>query len=108
MGMRQSCECGGSCREDQVTDEVGKCLQMLSEVYEVFGLSYTAELSTRPESKMGDDSQWDLAESALQNALDAHQAQTGQAWEASSFSLPFPNCRLPSLALYHLCGLRLS
>ena len=98
----------GSCREDQVTDEVGKCLQMLSEVYEVFGLSYTAELSTRPESKMGDDSQWDLAESALQNALDAHQAQTGQAWEASSFSLPSPNCSLPSPALHHLCGLRLS
>lgn len=62
-------------------EEVGKCLRMLGEVYEVFGLGYTAELSTRPESRMGDDAQWDKAESALTDALNAHQQQTGQAWQ---------------------------
>lgn len=62
-------------------EEVGKCLQMLDEVYRVFGLSYTAELSTRPESRMGEEAQWDRAETALQEALEAQEAKTGHGWK---------------------------
>ena len=56
---------------------------MLSEVYEVFGLTYSAALSTRPESRLGTDAEWDEAEAALTDALNDHQAKTGQRWEVT-------------------------
>lgn len=60
-------------------EEVSSCLRMLDEVYRVFGLTYKAALSTRPDSYLGTLEQWDTAESALRSALD----QTGKAWEVS-------------------------
>ena len=57
--------------------EVSACLRMLDEVYDVFGLTYTAALSTRPEGYLGTLEQWDRAEDALKQALDA----TGKGWE---------------------------
>ncbi|CAL5218892.1 g631 [Coccomyxa viridis] len=65
------------CRPDQVMEEVSSCLRMLDEVYQVFGLTYKAALSTRPDSYLGTLEQWDTAESALKAALD----QTGKEWE---------------------------
>lgn len=64
-------------RPDQVMDEVSSCLRMLDEVYAVFGLTYKAALSTRPDSYLGTLEQWDAAEGALKQALDA----TGKGWE---------------------------
>ena len=64
-------------------EEVGNCLQMLDEVYAVFGLKYTAELSTRPDSRMGEEHQWDTAETALREALEAQEAKTGHGWGVS-------------------------
>lgn len=64
-------------RPDQVKQEIGTFLQMLSEVYGIFGLDYTLKLSTRPEKYLGELSQWDDAERALEDALNA----TGRAWE---------------------------
>lgn len=61
-------------------EEVSSCLRMLDEVYQVFGLTYKAALSTRPDSYLGTLEQWDTAESALKAALD----QTGKEWEVSS------------------------
>lgn len=58
-------------------DEVSSCLRMLDEVYAVFGLTYKAALSTRPDSYLGMLEQWDAAEAALKQALDA----TGKGWE---------------------------
>ena len=58
-------------------EEVSACLRMLDEVYKVFGLTYKAALSTRPQSYLGTLEQWDAAEAALRAALD----QTGQEWE---------------------------
>ena len=57
--------------------EVSSCLRMLDEVYAVFGLTYTAALSTRPEGYLGELEQWDRAEAALREALDV----TGKGWE---------------------------
>lgn len=68
---------GAPDRPDQVMDEVSSCLRMLDEVYEVFGLTYKAALSTRPDSYLGTLEQWDAAEAALKQALDA----TGKGWE---------------------------
>ncbi|KAK9915530.1 hypothetical protein WJX75_000385 [Coccomyxa subellipsoidea] len=65
------------CRPDQVMEEVSSCLRMLDEVYAVFGLTYKAALSTRPDSYLGTLEQWDAAEAALKQALDA----TGKGWE---------------------------
>lgn len=58
-------------------EEVSACLRMLDEVYAVFGLTYKAALSSRPEGYLGTLEQWDRAEAALKDALDA----TGKAWE---------------------------
>jgi threonyl-tRNA synthetase len=69
--------CGAVCRPDQVMEEVSSCLRMLDEVYAVFGLTYKAALSTRPDSYLGTLEQWDAAEAALKQALDA----TGKGWE---------------------------
>ena len=57
--------------------EVQAVLRMLDEVYAVFGLSYTAALSTRPDSFLGEPAVWDQAEAALRDALDA----VGKKWE---------------------------
>ncbi|CAM3569354.1 threonine--tRNA ligase [Erysipelothrix urinaevulpis] len=53
-------------REDQLQDEIVEILDFIDEVYSVFGLSYTIELSTRPEEKyIGDIDVWDRSEEAL-------------------------------------------
>ena len=89
------------CREEQIKDEVGKCLQMLDEVYRVFGLSYTAELSTRPESRMGEEAQWDRAETALREALEAQEAKTGHGWKVTRLAF-FRNLHFWQQALIHI------
>lgn len=58
------------CRVDQVEGEIRLFMQMLNEVYQTLGMSnYRVFLSTRPESRMGTDADWDRAEGALENAL---------------------------------------
>ena len=59
------------CRLDQLSQEIQNGIQMLQEVYKIFGLNdYKIELSTRPENRMGEDSLWDEAELALSSALE--------------------------------------
>ncbi len=54
----------------QVEAEIQKTIDLFDEVYKTFGLTYKAELSTRPENSMGDDATWELATNALQKALE--------------------------------------
>ncbi|HHU27625.1 TPA: threonine--tRNA ligase [bacterium] len=59
------------CREDQIEDEVAKLIKLYGKIYSVFGLSYTIELSTRPDSNyIGTVEEWDKAEKALANACE--------------------------------------
>jgi threonyl-tRNA synthetase len=59
------------CREDQIEDEIYRMLDLTDFVLrETFGFEYRLDLATRPEKKIGDDAQWEVAESALQRALD--------------------------------------
>ena len=52
--------------EDQITDEIANIINLYKKVYDVFGLSFTIELSTRPEKKyIGDIKIWDKSEKAL-------------------------------------------
>ncbi|MDH3477915.1 MAG: threonine--tRNA ligase [Gemmatimonadota bacterium] len=59
------------CREDQIEDEIYRMLDLTDFVLrETFGFEYRLDLATRPEKKIGDDAQWEVAESALRRALD--------------------------------------
>lgn len=54
---------------DQLEEEVKKVLMLIDRIYSVFGLSYTIELSTRPESGyIGSLEIWEQSEKALANA----------------------------------------
>ena len=53
------------CTPEQVEDEIFGCLDFGFFVYDLFQLDVRAELSTRPENRLGTDEQWDEAEAAL-------------------------------------------
>ena len=60
------------CTEDQVAAEVDAAIDYVRYLYGLFGMEPHAELSTRPDNRLGSDDQWDRAEGALQGALDRH------------------------------------
>lgn len=54
---------------DQIESEVKAVLELIDRMYGVFGLEYTIELSTKPESNyIGSDEIWEKSEKALANA----------------------------------------
>jgi len=55
---------------EQIKDEIKGVALLIDKVYKQFGFSYHVELSTRPESFLGEISMWDEAEAALKAALD--------------------------------------
>ena len=55
--------------KEQITDEVVRIVKLFDEVYSVFGLPYTIELSTMPEDHIGTVEDWDIATNALASAL---------------------------------------
>lgn len=56
--------------ESQIKEEIMGVMALFDDVYSTFGLSYHAELSTRPEKSMGSDETWEAATKALKDALD--------------------------------------
>jgi threonyl-tRNA synthetase len=99
------------CTPEQVEDEVLGCLDYAFYLYELLGLDVHAELSTRPEDRLGKDEEWDHAEGALASALerqgleyrvgegegifygpkiDMHMADSlGRSWQISTIQLDF-------------------
>ncbi len=66
------------CTEEQIQPEVSQFIDMLHEVYADFGFSEVIyRLSTRPSQRVGTDEDWDRAEAALAEALNAQ----GLPWE---------------------------
>ena len=64
------------CTDEQIQDEVSSCIQMVYEVYKVFGFENIAvKLSTRPEKRVGSDEVWDKAEQKLADALKANDIE---------------------------------
>ena len=55
---------------EQIQDEIAGVVRLFNEVYSKFGLTYHAELSTRPEDSMGSDEQWETATNGLKAALE--------------------------------------
>tara|TARA_R110001592_G_scaffold126336_1_gene337442 strand:+ start:62116 stop:64041 length:1926 start_codon:yes stop_codon:yes gene_type:complete len=62
------------CTEEQIQPEVSSFIDFLHAVYEDFGFTEVIyRLSTRPEQRVGSDDDWDRAEKALADALDAQE-----------------------------------
>lgn len=57
-------------RPEQVKDEIIGVVKFIDEVYQLFGFKYHVELSTRPEDSMGTAEEWNMAETALSDAMD--------------------------------------
>lgn len=61
----------------QIAEEIKRVIRLTDKIYSQFGFKYKVELSTRPENSMGSEEDWDLATSALKEALD----EMGLAYE---------------------------
>src|SRR5437588_64194 len=61
--------------EEQIQDEIHGMVEYARFLYDLFGLEARAELSTRPEKRLGTDDQWDRAEAALEEALKRHEME---------------------------------
>jgi threonyl-tRNA synthetase len=60
------------CTREQIESELDGTLDYLRYLYGLFGLEPRAELSTRPDNKLGTDEEWDFTEEELVRALDRH------------------------------------
>jgi len=70
--VRQFCQDDAHifCAESQLYDEVVTLMRMIDQTYQMLGLQYELELSTRPDKFMGAVELWDKAEAMLKKALD--------------------------------------
>ena len=59
--------------EEQIQEEIHGMVEYARYLYDLFGLTARAELSTRPDKRLGTDEQWDRAEAALEAALKRHE-----------------------------------
>jgi threonyl-tRNA synthetase len=71
--VRQFSQDDGHCfvMQEQIASEVEALIKLVQRVYNDFGLSYAAKLSTRPEKFLGEVATWDDAEAGLRRALEA-------------------------------------
>ncbi len=60
------------CTSDQIPAELDGCLDYLRYLYGLFGMEPHAELSTRPDNKLGSDEEWDFTEGELLAALERY------------------------------------
>jgi threonyl-tRNA synthetase len=58
------------CTEEQIEDEVARCLAFGFDIYRMFDFPVHVELSTRPDNRIGSDEFWDRAEGMLARALE--------------------------------------
>jgi threonyl-tRNA synthetase len=63
------------CTEEQIEEEVKRCLDFGFFMYSQFGLQPRLELSTRPEKRVGAEEMWDKAEAVLQRTLEQNELQ---------------------------------
>jgi len=63
--------------ESQIKAEIADIISIADEIYSTFGVTYRAELSTRPDDFMGDIEVWNRAEQALREILDERYGKGG-------------------------------
>ena len=61
------------CTREQIDSELDGTLEYLRYLYGLFDLEPRAELSTRPDNKLGTDEEWDFTEERLVDALQRHE-----------------------------------
>jgi threonyl-tRNA synthetase len=61
--------------EEQIEEELDRVIAFVRELYGIFDLEPRAELSTRPDNKVGDDALWDHSEGILERVLRSHQME---------------------------------
>lgn len=62
------------CTEDQIRDEISKCIALVLRIYRTFGFQDVAiSLSTRPQDSMGSAETWEKATEGLKAALQQNQ-----------------------------------
>jgi threonyl-tRNA synthetase len=61
--------------EEQIEEELDRVIAYVRELYGIFDLEPRAELSTRPDNKVGDDALWDHSEGILERVLQSHQIE---------------------------------
>lgn len=60
------------CTENQISEETGAFIELLSRIYEDFGFTdLKVKFSDRPEIRAGDDTTWDKSEKALMDSVKA-------------------------------------
>ncbi len=57
------------CMPEQLNGEIRAIADFVAYAMKIFGFEYEVELSTRPANSIGSDEDWELATSALENAL---------------------------------------
>ena len=63
------------CTQDQIDDELDAAMAYLRYLYGLFGIEPRAELSTRPDNKLGTDDEWDFTEGKLVEALSRYEIE---------------------------------
>jgi threonyl-tRNA synthetase len=63
------------CTREQIEAELDGTLEYLRYLYGLFGIEPRAELSTRPDNKLGTDEEWDFTEGELVRALERHRIE---------------------------------
>ncbi len=58
------------CTPEQLVDEINAIIDFVSDTMKIFNMDFEVELSTRPESYVGDIKNWELAEAGLKEAMD--------------------------------------
>ena len=76
------------CTQDQIQAEIADVVDYARYLYELFGLKASAELSTRPDNKLGTDEEWDMTEAALEQALKLNEIPYGVASGEGAFYGP--------------------
>jgi len=56
--------------QDQIKDEIIGVIKLVDKMYSTFGLTFSLELSTKPEKAIGNDDLWDKATEGLKGALE--------------------------------------
>jgi len=60
------------CTADQIEEQIIEVIDFVDKIMGTFDFDYTMMLSTKPDKAVGDDDIWDIATSALKNAMDKH------------------------------------
>ena len=58
------------CTPEQLVDEINGVIDFVADTMKIFNMSFEVELSTRPESFVGEIENWDRAEAGLKEAMD--------------------------------------